>query len=209
MIVVAYVAHVDDDVLLCGGTIARLTKSRHKVIIVYANNGINVHGRPGINLRGEAYKSAKVLGVAESDIYFLNVPTMEFEMYGQLELNKRFEKLKLEPDLIITHCEHDVNKDHKIVFESAFVQSRCYDCSISLICCEYIGNGSRFIPSLYVDVTSTIETKLRAMSEIECELKAFPHPRSNLGIKSRAMLRGSESGVKFAEAFEVKRWIVR
>lgn len=207
MIVAVYVAHVDDDVLLCGGTIANLVNNGYEVHIVYANNGLILHGRPGLDVRRDAYRSAKVLGV--DHIHFLNVPTMEFEKYGQLELNKRFESLELKPDLIITHSECDVNKDHKIVFESAFVQARCYGRSVSLVCCEWIGNGSRFSPNLYVDIEKTIHQKTKAMEQIKCEIRPYPHPRSLLGIKAKAMFRGTECGCKFAEAFEVKRWVIK
>lgn len=209
MEVVFYVAHVDDETLFAGGTIHKAVLAKKNVHIVYASNAIVAHGRPGNNYRQEADKIATILGVRKSNMHFLNIPTMEFEKYGQLELNKRFESLKLNPDLIVTHSEHDVNKDHKIVFESAMVQARCYQKPIALLCCEYIGNSTGFHPNFYVDITNNMYSKIKALQAIDCEMEKYPHQRSYKAVWARAMVRGSECGVKFAEAYEVKRWILK
>ena len=206
MKIVIYIAHVDDDVIFCGGTIAKLSMC-NEVYIVYASNGIIVHGRPGLNLREEAFRSGNILGIQKENIKFLNIPTMEFESYGQLSLNMRFEALKLEPDLIITHARNDVNKDHKIVFESALVQARSYKKPVSIISCEYIGNGGQFHLNMYVDITETMEKKIEALKQIKCELCDPPHPRSLEAIRSKAFVRGTECGCNYAEAFEVIKWI--
>jgi LmbE family N-acetylglucosaminyl deacetylase len=64
--VVAFHAHPDDEVLLTGGTLARLAAEGHRVIIVMATDG--VVGRlpgPGTRTRlDELRESASVLGAA-------------------------------------------------------------------------------------------------------------------------------------------------
>jgi len=64
--VVAFHAHPDDEVLLTGGTLARLAAEGHRVVIVMATNGI-VGRAPGPGLRtrlDELRASASVLGAA-------------------------------------------------------------------------------------------------------------------------------------------------
>jgi len=208
MNIVVYVAHVDDEILYCGGTIAKFISENHQVFIVWANNGIVVHGRPGVSYRQESEKIATCLGVPLSNCFFLNIPTMEFDKYGQLELNKRFESLGLKFDLIITHSEHDINEDHRIVFKSALVQARCYGRPVGLLCCEYLGGSTTFAPNLYVNIEKFMNKKLLTLEKIVCEMREFPHQRSIEAIEAKARVRGSECGCKYAEAFEVKRWLL-
>lgn len=207
MNIVVYIAHVDDETFFCGGTIAKYAAQGHNVYIVWGNNGIVVHGRPGVCYRDQAERIADSLGVSLGNIFFLNIPTMEFEIYGQLELNKRFEALGLQPDLIITHSAYDINEDHRVVFKSALVQARCYKKPISILSCEYIGGSIKFNPTFYVDISNFMNTKIKTLKRIECEMREHPHQRSIEAVQAKALVRGSECGCRFAEAFEVIRWI--
>ena len=59
----------------------------------------------------------------------------------------------------------------------------------------------------YVDITETIDAKINALKMYKQELKQFPHPRSLEAVKALAKLRGSQVGVRAAEAFTVLRQI--
>src|SRR3984885_15259258 len=62
--IVAFHAHPDDEVLLTGGTIARLTAEGHRVIVVVACDG-DVWAGPGQGRRLEELRaSAAILGAA-------------------------------------------------------------------------------------------------------------------------------------------------
>jgi len=58
-----------------------------------------------------------------------------------------------------------------------------------------------------VDISETLETKLKAMSEYRSELKEYPHPRSLGTISALAKVRGAAVGVEAAEAFMLVREI--
>lgn len=64
--VVAFHAHPDDEVLLTGGTLARLAAEGHRVVIVVATDGIvqSAAGRDGQVRLNELRASASVLGAA-------------------------------------------------------------------------------------------------------------------------------------------------
>jgi hypothetical protein len=66
--------------------------------------------------------------------------------------------------------------------------------------------GSRvvqFQPTTYEDISTEISSKNEAMLEYESEVEHFPHPRSIESIESLAKYRGSQSGLKLAEAFRL------
>jgi LmbE family N-acetylglucosaminyl deacetylase len=58
-----------------------------------------------------------------------------------------------------------------------------------------------------VDISETLEVKLKAMKAYKSELKEFPHPRSLEAISALARSRGVSIGVKAAEAFMIIREI--
>jgi len=62
-----------------------------------------------------------------------------------------------------------------------------------------------FRPNVFVDIEQFLDDKLRAMDIYASELGEFPFPRSRETIKALALLRGSASGFKAAEAFELLR----
>lgn len=203
MEIVVYVAHVDDELIGAGGTILKWAKE-HTIRIVYASNGIVVHGRPGHDYRNTAREIGHLLGARSVD--FLNIPTMEFDKYGQLELNKRFLQLGISYDLIITHSPSDVNKDHQIVYQSAQVLSRY--CPSKLLCCDSIGFDTVFTPNFFVDITDTIKRKHQILNLIKEEMRKFPHERSHRALRAKAEHWGSKVGFKSAEAFDCKKWTV-
>ena len=64
-----------------------------------------------------------------------------------------------------------------------------------------------FIPDRFVDISKTLEKKLRALRCYRKEMQPYPHPRSIKGIRILAAKRGLEVGLKFAESFETIRMI--
>lgn len=70
----------------------------------------------------------------------------------------------------------------------------------------------QFSPGLrantFVDISSTIDKKVRAMSVYDSESRPFPHPRSGQGLEALAKQRGTIVGLNAAEAFELIRQII-
>jgi len=64
-----------------------------------------------------------------------------------------------------------------------------------------------FNPNVFVDVTRYIEQKIDAMKDYTEEVRKFPHPRSSEMIRAKAQRYGQVIGVPYAEAFEVIRLI--
>jgi LmbE family N-acetylglucosaminyl deacetylase len=62
-----------------------------------------------------------------------------------------------------------------------------------------------FAPNFHVDISSGINTKLKALRCYETEKRVFPHPRSEEAVTILARKRGVEAGYTHAEAFMIVR----
>jgi LmbE family N-acetylglucosaminyl deacetylase len=209
MNIVVYVSHVDDEILGTGGLIARMVNAGHDVDIVYATDATSPRS-DDIDKRSYAVAGAEHLGLSAESLHYLGFTEMRFDEVPLLEMNRRFEELDLDPDVILTNSKHDVNQDHDKVFESALVVGRSIEKQVGLLTCEIISsaewNDVPFDPNFYVDISDTIDQKVAAMNEIKPEIREWPHPRSPEGIRVKAKQRGMEVGYQYAEAYHVIRW---
>ena len=64
-----------------------------------------------------------------------------------------------------------------------------------------------FLPTVFSDISSTIETKLDILACYESELQPDPAPRSASSVRALARTRGATIGVAYAEAFALLREI--
>jgi hypothetical protein len=64
-----------------------------------------------------------------------------------------------------------------------------------------------FKPNVYVDIKDYIRKKIDLMKIYEKEIRPSPHPRSVESITARAISRGSEVSLSYAESFELIRYI--
>ncbi|GHV82960.1 hypothetical protein AGMMS50212_03000 [Spirochaetia bacterium] len=128
-----------------------------------------------------------------------------------IDIGKIVEKQinEFKPDTIFTHCNVDVNNDHLIVFQAVLQATR--PCSSNFVERVYLFEilsstewryTETFKPNVFISLDeSHIEAKINAMNQYDSELKAFPYPRSEEGIRSLARYRGMQAGCNYAEAF--------
>ena len=109
----------------------------------------------------------------------------------------------------------DLNKDHRLIFEASLVATRPINHKVKrILSYETLSETAwgmpiePFIPNVYVDISETIEQKIESMRSYGSEVKQYPHPRSLEIIEILAKKRGSEVGVKFAEAFILIKEII-
>lgn len=213
MNIVFYVAHVDDEILGGGGTIARMIEAGHRVDVVYATDGQKYHPDYNYNNISAAFESLSHLGVPEKNVHFLGFPMMELQSQKLIDMNIAFDELGLNPDVIITVDKNDVNQDHWAVYNSASIVGRSIEKPVGLLAMETLSSSEwgeePTNPDFYVDISSTIEQKIEAMEQVEHELEEWPHPRSRRGIKIKSQQRGMEVGYDYAEAFRTIRWFAK
>lgn len=217
MRVLVIAPHPDDEVLGCGGTIAKHSMKGDEVHLCIITEGYTPDWSEEYlkNRPLEIEKSSKILGIKK--VHFLKYPTAKLDTIPQKELNDSLSEIinKIKPAIMYIPHYTDIHQDHPIIFRSALIAARPKkDCHVrKILSYETLsetewGYPRHFRPNLYVDISDTIELKIKAMRAYGSELKEFPHPRSLEGIKTLAKKRGSEVGLKYAEAFEVIREIM-
>ena len=202
--------HNDDEVLGVGGTMANYAKAGHEVIVCEVTVGdLN---KPDVQLlRKEAMKAHYVLGVSRT--VFMDLPVLHINSMLTKEINARFLKIiqEIAPEIVFLPHKGDMHVDHRAVVEAAMVALRPVSCPSLKVIYAYEtlsetewntpSMDNAFVPTVYSNITETMELKLEAMRCFESQLHDFPHPRSLEALKALAMHRGSTICVPYAEAF--------
>jgi len=213
-------AHPDDEVLGCGGTIARLAGEGYRVEVLILGEGITSRDksrgdgqeRKLLSLKRDSRAANRVLKV--HTVTFYDFPDNKFDSVPLLDIVKTVEKVKrsINPGIVFTHYGYDLNVDHRITFQAVLTATRPMGkepvkdiYAFETLSSTEWGFHRSFDPDCFFDISATIKTKLRAMSEYTGELEKFPHPRSLRGIEINAAYRGMQSGSRFAEAFRLIR----
>ncbi len=214
-------AHPDDEVLGCGGTMARYAAAGHEVFTLILGEGVTARDdirdseskkEELTRLRNDARKANSILGVKE--VFFGDLPDNRFDTVPFLEIVKSVENSvsKLHPDTIFTHFSGDLNIDHRLTARAVMTACRPLPDSFvrNLFSFEVLSStewdySAAFHPDSHRDITDHIKLKQQAMSAYQSELREFPHPRSIKGIETAAVYRGMQVGLEFAEAFVTLR----
>lgn len=210
--------HPDDEVLGCGGTIAKYSKLGNEVYLCVVTRAYTPDWTEEFirNRAKEVERVRKILGIKK--VYFLNFPTVKLDMIPQKELNEAISRVvkEVEPEILYLPHAGDLNTDHRLVLEAALVASRPFSAPTikrvlsyeTLSGTEYGVPLKVFTPNVYEDISETFNLKLKAMKVYRNQLKLFPHPRSLGAIEALAKKRGSEARFKFAESFMLIREII-
>ncbi len=218
-------AHPDDDILGCGGLMAKYSSSvKFKVIFIAEGSScrfseselekqevsdvINKRNRSGI-------KALDILGV--KNVEFYDLPCGRLDQVPIININKIIEQeiIQFEPDTLFTHSENDANNDHKIVSKASIMATRPNANNFVEKVFQYeILSSSEwkftdaFLPNHFEVLTANqVKLKWDALAEYETEIKKFPFPRSYDGLVSLAKYRGMQSGYELAEAYRLIRHI--
>lgn len=200
-------AHADDETLGAGGLIPRLIKNGHEITLVLASDGHIKARQEGLKNLSDFEKAVEFLRIHQ--VEYLGFEDQHFDKYPIAEIANKAAKASRDPDLIISHINSDLNKDHRIISDVAKIIGRPKNKPVSILGME-IGNTSAWnanhlSPDLYIDISDTIASKLKAFSFYLNEIRDFPYPYSLKGIEVLAQFRGMEAGCLFAEAYQVIR----
>jgi len=218
---IIFAAHPDDEILGCGGTMAKMAKEGVEVHVVFFADGESSRGSPNnlIDLiktrKNNAIKACELVGCSSVD--FLGMPDNRLDSLDLLEIVKKVEHfIELhKPHQVFTHYDDDLNIDHQIVNKAVITACRPQPGQsvkelyfFEIPSSTEWGLKNLFNPNCFFDISNTLHLKLDAMSEYKNELKEYPHPRSIKSIEALTLLRGSSVGLKAAEAFILARKIV-
>lgn len=217
-------AHPDDEVLGCGGTIARFVSEGSFIHVAFLADGVS--SRQGsarereneLQRRRSAARSAlAILGV--SSISFEDYPDNRMDTIAVIDIARNIEKLleKYAPEIVLTHHFGDVNVDHVAVHKATVVACRPQPkCRVKKILLYEVASstewqiasvGKDFHPNYFCDISGFLDLKLASLNAYDEEMREWPHSRSVRAQEILAQWRGSTVGVCSAEAFMVGRII--
>ena len=216
-------AHPDDEVLGCGGTLAKAVSRGVQVAVMFLGEGISARFPIGeydspefleqtAQRQQETERALSILGIQQ--VRYARRLCTQFDTYPLLSIVKEIEE-ELEtfrPTMLFTHNPSEVNIDHRITFEAVEVACRpTRDCvPQSIYTFEIVCSGGwkflpTFRPNVFVDVNEFWEKKMEAWHAYQGEARPFPFPRSDEGLETLAKYRGMAVGLERAEAFYLAR----
>jgi len=223
--VLVVAAHPDDEILGCGGTMARHSNEGDEVYVVFMADGVTSrdteNGLLGeINKRKQsALNACRIVGAQQP--IFLGFPDNKMDTYPMLEITQKLESVinEIKPSIVYTHHNKDLNIDHQLTHQAVMTACRpqpkayVHDIySFEVVSSTNWGSFSqgcdKFTPNYYVNIAKTIDKKLSALNEYGVEMRQFPHSRSMESISALSRYRGTSVGMHAAEVFQVERQLI-
>ena len=215
-------AHPDDEVLGCGGTLAKLAGEGAEIHLAFLADGVGARSTgsapvtPELTQRRQAAQAAaRILGAAS--VHFDDLPDNRLDSIPLLDIVQRVEALidRHRPGTVFTHHAGDLNLDHRRVHQAVMTACRpqrghpvrtllCFEVPSSTEW-QPPGSGAPFTPHWFVDIGATLARKLATLDAYAVELRDWPHPRSRQGVEHLARWRGATVGCEAAEAFMLAR----
>jgi len=214
--VLVVVAHPDDEIIGCGGTIARHVKNGDTVQVVFLADGFGSRD-DGIDRSRPASDAVLFLGC--NPPIFLNLPDNQLDTLPLLDIVKKVGTIvsRFKPDIVYTHNFGDLNIDHQITHravitacrpEPGFCVKEIYSFEVlSATHWQSQSMGVAFAPNYFVNISDYIELKIKALHFYDEEMRDYPHIRSYDSVENLSKFRGSLVGVENAEAFCIERLI--
>jgi len=194
--------HVDDDVLGCGGILDS------DCFVVYC--GLDESDIPGRPPKEERLREIEdVIGVTCHGFEVLENPVNQ---YKKCNLISDFERvINDHKPLEVYVCHPSYNQDHKEVYDAAMVALRPHDKNYfvrRVFVYEqphmlfWDNGGVDFKPNYFVPID--VEKKVKVYTLMKSQVRSF---RGTDHVKAISKLRGGQSNCKYAEAFQVLRWV--
>ncbi len=205
-------AHPDDEIIGCGGTLARLAaEGTYTVVVTFTDGGTGYSKLEEANeivamRRAESEASAQILGIKE-------LINLEFPTQGLINNRETYQKVvqiirSIRPDVIFCHSNEDKHRDHQTV--SALVDEARWKATENAQpdlgepwytphLYFYEIHELFTHPSILIDTTGYHEKKIAALETQKSQLEVLPGVISFSQGLSQA--RGYLAGTQYAEAF--------
>lgn len=212
-------AHPDDEVLGCGGTMARHAAKGEAVHVLVVSRGVLVGAEVVAQVREEMRNAHAILGV--KGVQFLDFPAAQLDTVPAHRLADAMAKViqSLAPSTLYLPHHGDLHMDHRLVYIAGLVAARPTQEGFvqRILTYETVSEtdwapptaGDAFVPTVYVDITRFLKQKLEAAACFHSQMRESPHTRSLRSLEALATWRGGTVHVAAAEAFALVREIMR
>jgi LmbE family N-acetylglucosaminyl deacetylase len=206
-------AHPDDEILGCGGTVARYSRRGHIFDALILTGGAEgrYDRKMADRLRNQALEAGEYVGIRE--VFIEDLPNQGLDHIPLTQVVETIEAYlaRLGPQVLWVHSDSDLNMDHRIAYEAAVTAARpMHGQRVQKVFAYFVASATEwgrtpvgFVPNTFVDIKATLADKIKAMQCYESECRPYPHPRSPGAIEAYAAYWGLSAGFEFAEPFRL------
>lgn len=199
--------HTDDGEFGCGGAINKWIEENKEVYYVAFSAAEKSVPKemPKDILKEEVREATKILGIPSDNVILYDYEVRDFLRFRQdiLEDMIRLGN-EIKPDVVLLPSTLDTHQDHQVVSQEGF---RAFK-KMTMLGYEILWNNLTFNTSAFVFLKERhLEKKLASLN---CYFSQFGRNYATAEfIKALAITRGTQIGAKYAETFEVIRWVIR
>ncbi|MCH2138467.1 MAG: PIG-L family deacetylase [Phycisphaerales bacterium] len=216
--VLVVAAHADDEALGCGGLMAKLAAAGRSVHVVFMTDGVSARGEGDADGRQSAASQAAAVLGAHEPVGF-DFPDNAMDSVPLIEIVKAIESevARVQPTTVLTHHHGDLNVDHQVVHRAVLTACRPQPgCSVRELLSFSVRSSTewgvadpvqQYAPTVFVDISEALATKMKALQCYTEEMRAAPHSRSLEAVEAEAIATGAQVGVAAAEAFGLIRCV--
>lgn len=222
--------HPDDEVIGCGGLIAKAKQAGAEVYVQFLTVGdttdFSEAGRSTEEERlSELGAVCQLLGINGYDVAFLGTDfhlhldrMSQAALICMLERTSPLSLMTLKPSVVLFPDGASYNQDHRAAAQATITALRPSDPRYKHqpeVALQYEEAADvwtlseRRSPNLFVSLEGEhLDMKLRALALYGSQAREPPNARSQQTIHDLARLRGAHCGVPLAEAYTCVRWMV-
>lgn len=198
--------HPDDVELGCVASILQMTSFRDAIRYVVLSKCLDIPRNEQIEEefdlacnRIKQYLKKRDYSAYIHDFKNRRLHSQAMEIRKQLEVHRD----EFNPDVVFVTHYNDYHQDHSYLAEESFRVFR----SCSIACYEIPRHIRRFLPNMYVRLEDiSVNMSIDVLASYKSQETRF-YMAHDL-IKSTYRHRGGEVGTKYAQAFEIVRWVV-
>lgn len=204
--ILVVVAHHDDEVLGCGGTLYKEKQNGSDIKLIVISEGRDTQLQ-------DCEKSSNVLGI--NKVHNMLVEWNKLDSIPLADITSYIENIivNFKPNILITHDNTDLNKEHKLVYEAVMVATRPINppypskvIAMPVLSSKEYNYDEKFKENMFIELDEKcIEKKQKALMLYKSEVQNFPNPRSVDGIRVEAMYVGKKINTRYAEEFRIIR----
>jgi LmbE family N-acetylglucosaminyl deacetylase len=198
--------HMDDEVIGCGGTLARHRQRGAEVSVIFLTDGRHggmiddaerARGQSLTSVRKQEAKLAlSELGI--SRIEFLDAEDGRLTTIPELTARLRVLLLKLQPQIVYLPFFLEEHPDHRAV--SPLLLAAAGGTSLNFRCHGY-EVWTPLFPNCFVRIDDTVEAKRRALSRYRSQLLDADYLHTALGLSAYRSNAIMDPPCRYAEAF--------
>jgi LmbE family N-acetylglucosaminyl deacetylase len=198
--------HTDDGEFGCGASISKFVELGKNIIYVAFSTAEESvpEGMPKNILEVEVREATQTLGIPQSNLIIFKYEVRKLN-YVRQELLEELIKIRssIKPDVVFVPSVDDIHQDHSTI---SIEGMRAFK-NVSILGYEIPWNNFIFKTQSFIKVGEKhLQKKIQALKAYKSQ-----HHRpyaSEEFIRSWAITRGTQINTKYAEAFEVIRWII-